>query len=261
MSTALAPAKSKLQTLSRFLHDRKDAVKMVLPRGFDAERMVRVAIATASKTPALLQCSPESFYTAVHTAAQLGLDPGGALGGAYLVPYGNTCQLIVGYRGLIDLARRSGQILSIEAHVVHAKDKFECTFGLEPKLTHEPCWDEDPGELRFVYAVARLRGDATQYEVMSRGQVEKIRKGSKSGNGSTWRDHYEEMARKTVVRRLVKYLPLTAEVRDSIEKAERAETGELEIVPDVIEDAQVESGTDALAAAIDVTPSKEAANG
>jgi recombination protein RecT len=230
--------KANAEKLTRFadtLSRKKHWLAQVLPKHVKADRFVKVALAAISKSPDLLECEPNSVLLSIMQAGQLGLEPTGVLGSAYLVRYGNRCQLIIGYRGLIDLARRSGQILSIEAHVVHAKDTFQCSFGLEPTLKHEPCWDEDPGELRFVYAVARLRDGAVQFEVMSKAQVDAIRRQSKAGNSGPWVSHYEEMAKKTVIRRIAKYLPLTVEMQTAAAVDASADTGDLYVDPEVAE--------------------------
>lgn len=216
--------RDKVRTIAAAIKEQKKNYVQVLPKHMDVERFSRVVIAAVAKTPQLLQCTPESVLTAVAQAASLGLEPTGVLGSAYLVPYRTkvgdayktVCQLIIGYRGLIDLARRSGQIESIEAHVVREGDTFEVEYGLNPKLVHKPNWENTDGELRFVYAVARLKGGAVQYEVMSKAQIDKVRDSSKAGKSGPWVDHYEEMARKTVVRRLAKYLPLSVEFHDAI---------------------------------------------
>ena len=162
--------------------------------------------------------------------AQLGLEPGGALGHAYLLPFENRkkgvteVQFIVGYRGMIDLARRSGQILSLEARAVYAADKFHVALGLNPDLTHEPAWEaDDRGPLRFVYAVAKLKDGGTQFEVMSRAEIERVRAKSRAGQSGPWVDHFEEMAKKTVIRRLFKYLPVSIELAGAVEQDERVD--------------------------------------
>src|SRR5690606_22598960 len=128
-------------------------------------------------------------------------------------------QFIVGYRGMIDLARRSGQILSIEARTVQEKDHFEVEFGLDSKVAHRPAWEvADRGALTFVYAVAKLKDGGVQFEVMSRAEIEAIRDASQGYQmakryardgkiNSPWATNFEEMAKKTVIRRLFKYLP------------------------------------------------------
>lgn len=210
---------SKMNDISTALpeHLRKPAV---------VARWERVLVSTIARTPKLQQCakSPEgiaSLLQAIQQAAQLGLEPTGVLGSAYLVPFENRkkniveAQLIVGYRGLIDLARRSGQIESIEARVVHSNDRFKALLGSESKLEHEPAWEGEPGTFKCVYAVAKLKGGQEQIEVMTKAQVDAIRSRSKAAGSGPWVTDYEEMARKTVVRRIAKYLPLTPELADA----------------------------------------------
>lgn len=213
------PKQQAISNFNQYLELRKSTLSRVLPKHMTPERLIKVAMLAYSKTPKLRECSLESVGQAVMQAAELGLEPGGVLGHAYLVPYGNTCTLIPGYRGLIELARRSGEIESIEAHVVYANDKFTLKFGLDPVLEHEPNLDSEPGGLRFVYAIAKLKDGGKQLEVMTKAQVDAIRKRSKSGNNGPWVTDYEEMARKTVVRRLVKYLPLSTERAETLAKA------------------------------------------
>lgn len=218
--TAIQPQQqrgpSRLDTVRDLLEKAKPRLAEVTPKHLTADRLTRVAIAAMGRTPNLLKCTPASLLNSIMQAAQLGLEPGSALGEAYLVPYKETCQLIVGYRGLISLARRSGQIASIEAHVVHEKDRFVCKYGLASQLEHEPDWSDDPGPVVAVYAVARLKDGATQVEVMTKAQVDAIRKRSRASGDGPWTTDYEEMARKTVVRRICKYLPLSIELAEAL---------------------------------------------
>jgi recombination protein RecT len=179
----------------------------VLPLGLSAERMISVAIKCIAGAPALQRCTYESLLKSCLQAAELGLEPGGALGECYLVPFGTECTLVIGYKGLIGLCRRSGEISTIEAHVVHANDRFRYVLGTEPIVEHEPCIVDDPGPTVGVYAIAFLRGGGKQAEFMRWEDVERIRLGSKAKNSAPWTQHFDEMARKTVVRRLAKYLP------------------------------------------------------
>lgn len=227
--TAIQPSEgAKLTTLRSLIESQRERFAEVATAHLKPERLVRVAVAALSKTPNLMLCSTNSLLQSIMQAAQIGLEPGGALGEAYLVPYKNkgggyTCQLIVGYRGMITLARRSGQIVSVEAHVVYANDKFTCRLGLNPVLDHEPTLIGEPGSMLFVYAVAKFKDGGYQFEVMTRPQVDRIRGLSPAADEGPWKTHYDEMARKTVVRRLCKYLPLTAESREALEVVEANE--------------------------------------
>lgn len=215
-TTAIQP-KSKVQNFSEFLQKQKDELAKVMPKTLTPERVVKVAIAAFSKTPKLQDCTVQSVYLAIHQSVQLGLEPGSPLGHAYLVPYGTECTLVVGYKGLIALARRSGEIATIEAHVVRARDTFDVAFGTDPRLVHRPYLDGDAGDVKFVYAIASLRDGCKQWEVMTVPEIEHIRKKSKAANGGPWVSDWAEMARKTVVKRLCKYLPMSVEMADAID--------------------------------------------
>jgi recombination protein RecT len=173
------------------------------------------------KIPKLLTCNPESFCGAIMACSQLGLEPGNSMGQIYLIPFGKEVQVILGYKGMIELARRSGQIVSLSAHEVFKNDIFEFEYGLEEKLKHVPdLLGEDRGDLVAVYAVAKFVGGGHQIEVMSKSDVDKIRKRSKSGNVGPWATDYNEMAKKTVLRKLFKYLPISIEKINMVNELE-----------------------------------------
>ena len=219
----------KVSVLQNILLQNKAALMQALPKHLSIDRLIRIACSAASRDSKLLKCTTSSLLKSIMQSCQLGLDPGGALGGAYLIPYGTECTLIIGYRGLIDLARRSGHITSLEAHVIYKKDEFDIAFGLEPVLKHRPTWESDPGEVVGAYAIARFKsGDGLQYEFMSRAQIDAIKKRSRASSSGPWVTDYDEMARKTVVKRLCKYLPLSVELADSIDEDNRVEFGENE---------------------------------
>lgn len=217
-------------------------LKAALPRHMTAERMARIATTEMRKVPKLGSCDPMSFLGAVIQCAQLGLEPGNALGHAYILPFDKRekvggqwktvrteAQVIIGYRGMIDLARRSGQIVSLDARAVYEDDKFECTLGFEPKIDHVPNWKNhsraDPSNLRFVYAVAKLKDGGLQFDVMSRAEVEGIRARSKSADNGPWVTDFPAMALKSVVRRLFKFLPVSIEIQRAVGLDEMAENG------------------------------------
>jgi recombination protein RecT len=193
-STAVATQQPERKTLKDLINDPriKAQMQLALPRHMTADRLVRIATTELHKIPKLAQCDQTSFLGAIMQVAALGLEPGGALGHAYLIPFdkrgklangqwgvvGTEVQLIIGYRGMIDLARRSGQIVSLSARIVYAKDKFSYSYGMEETLEHVPHEGAEPGEMTHVYAVAKLVGGGVQFEVMSRAKVEATRDGS-----------------------------------------------------------------------------------
>lgn len=211
----------------------KNQIQMAIPRSVSKQltpdRMARIAMTEFRKSPGLAKCEPKSIVGAIIQSAQIGLEPGGALGHCYLVPYGKECQLIIGYRGMIDLARRSGQIQQINAWVVRDGDLFEYSFGLKPDILHKPDPSAKPDptgkDIEFVYAVAHLNGGGIQFDVMSREEIDQIRAQSKAGNSGPWKTHYAEMAKKTVVRRLFKMLPVSLEIQQAVGLDEQADVG------------------------------------
>lgn len=213
-------------TLAQFLEVRRAHIEEVLPksRGLTAEKLIKLAILATSKNPELKNCDMSSVFLCLLQCAELGLEPSGTLGAAYLVPFKGTCTLIIGYRGLIDLARRSGVLRQIEAHVVHAADRFKLRFGLDPVLEHEPCLDGDPGKARLVYCVAQLADGAKHVEVMTLREIERIQKLSKARN-SPWDSHWEEMAKKTVARRTCKWIPMSSDLAKALELEDETDHG------------------------------------
>ena len=223
---------------------------LAMPKSMTPDRLTRIVMTECRKTPALLKCAPESFYGAVLQCAALGLEPGSALGHCYLLPFGNgkdkqgrpNAQLIIGYRGMIDLARRSGQIISLQAYCVHEQYTFNYKLGLDPDIEHIPASVADRGKVTHVYAVAKLKGDGVQFEVMSRAEIEKVRTSSKAGNSGPWSSHWEEMAKKTVIRRLFKYLPVSIEAVRAVEIDEKTDRGEATTDQDFLDAEFIEKG-------------------
>lgn len=219
--------KTPTDTLAAMLSSpsMKKQFQAALPKHMTADRLARIVTTEIRKTPALVKCDQSSFLGAVIQCAQLGLEPGNSLGHAYLLPYGSQVQLIIGYRGMIDLARRSGQIISLSARAVHEHDEFSYQLGLHEDLIHKPFEGEHPGEITHVYAVAKLRDGGVQFEVMSKAQVLAVQAQSKAGKSGPWVSHWEEMAKKTVIRRLFKYLPVSVEIQRAVKLDEAAEAG------------------------------------
>lgn len=180
--------------------------------GIDPERLKQVALGAFTRTPALWTCEPISIARSIVEAGQLGLEPTGLLGGAYLVPRKGQCTLLVGYRGLVMLAKRSGEVARVEARVVRARDTFDYGYGLEPYVEHHPSREADPGEYTAAYAVIVYRDGGRQFDVMSLAEIESIRKRSSSPDVGPWVTDWPEMAKKTVLRRLLKLAPLTVNV-------------------------------------------------
>lgn len=234
--TTRAPSQDQIiSLLSR--PDIKEQMALALPKHVTAERLARIAMTEVRKNPKLMSCDQVSFMGAIMQCCQLGLEPGGALGHAYLIPFENRskgiveCQFLVGYRGMIDLARRSGQIISLSARVVRLGDQFSYSYGLDETIEHVP--GAETGPMTHVYAVAKLKDGGQQFEVMTRADVEEIRdnsqgyKSAKKYNRSDtpWITSFDEMARKTVTRRLFKWLPVSIELATAVALDEQADGG------------------------------------
>lgn len=226
MSTEITPYKQKMDSVRGLLERQKAQIALALPKHITADRITRVVLTSIARTPKLLECDKMSLLGAIMESCQLGLEPDGVLGHAYLIPYGNKVQFIPGYRGLVDLARRSGRLTNIYAEVVHAKDLFKVTKGLRRDLIHEESLDDERGELVAVYAVAFLKDtDIPEFVVMRKADVEKIRKRSRAANNGPWITDTEEMWKKTAIRRLCKMLPTSAEFQKAVSLETQADLG------------------------------------
>jgi|WetSurMetagenome_2_1015567.scaffolds.fasta_scaffold12269_7 recombination protein RecT len=216
-SNALIKSDPRVQSLKGYLELARNQIAAALPRHMTPERMMRIALTAAQRSEALMRCELGSIIKSVIEASELGLEPSGVLGHAYLVPYKGVAQLQVGYRGFIELAGRSGRVKSISAEVVYDCDVFEFEHGLNPKLRHVPELNRPAGAKRIaVYAVAQLLDGAVSYRVLGASDVERNRQSSQSylrdPKQSPWGTHTDEMWRKTAVRALAKYLPLSPEL-------------------------------------------------
>lgn len=220
------------QSLKNLLDKCKGEIEAALPRHLTPERMLRIAMTEARTNTDLLACTQSSFIGAIIRCSQLGLEPGSALGHAYLIPFWNKkigakeVQLIVGYRGFLDMAGRSQRTSHVMARPVFEGDEFEFEYGLNERLIHRPAPAESSGKLTHVYAVIHLKDGGKIFDVMTRHQVEAIRARSKSADSGPWITDYEAMAVKTVVRRAFKFAPASIEIQQAIGLDEAADRGE-----------------------------------
>lgn len=225
-----AQGSGEKKTLQQYLKAMEGEIKKALPSVLTPERFTRMVLSALSTNPKLGACTPNSFLGAMMSAAQLGLEPNTPLGQAYLIPFKNhgvdEVQFQLGYKGLIDLAYRSGEIEVVQAHVVYANDVFECAYGLEPKLVHQPA-DRDRGDAIKVYAVFKTKSGGYGFEVMSmddvRRHAEKYSQAYKTGF-SPWKTSFEEMAKKTVLKRVLKYAPLKSDFVRAVTSDETIKT-------------------------------------
>jgi recombination protein RecT len=193
--TAEPGTASPIESVRRALELMKPQLAAALPAHLPADRLLRGVMTALESTPALLDCDRASLHRAVMTCAQLGLEPDGVLGQARLVPSRGKVQLVPGYRGLLTLARHSGEILSINAQAVRRNDHFDFAYGLNERLEHVP-GAGDRGEITHFYAYARFKDGSHCFDVMSRAEVDAVR------------DRGESYAEMMVLRRMARYLPL-----------------------------------------------------
>lgn len=232
----------KLQRLHQIITKKQAQIERALPQGaLTAERMTRIVLTSISMNKALWNCTETSLLAAVMQAAQLGLEPDGALGMASLVPYGDRCQLVIGYRGYIQLALRSGFITDIRTRIVNQDDVFEVEYGLDEKVTHKPSRKAherarsvarlagssqvDSPEPVAVYGVAEFTNGGKHFEVLYAEDVHKIRECSKGWRNasSPWQQWTEAMWRKTAVKQTLKYCPMAAEDANWVRRANTAD--------------------------------------
>lgn len=207
-------------TIQDYIRKMSSEIEKALPSVITPERFTRITLSALSTNPMLQQCSPKSFLGAMMTSAQLGMEVNTPLGQAYLIPRRNgktgewECQFQLGYKGLIDMAHRSGEVRDIQAHVVHANDEFEYELGLEPKLVHKPA-TKDRGPATHYYAVYHTKNGGYGFEVMSVDDINKhaqqFSDSVKRGVFSPWKSNFDEMAKKTVLKRCLKYAPMSTD--------------------------------------------------
>lgn len=230
-----------MQSIGELLMKQRVQIEKALPKHLTPDRMLRIIMTEIKKVPKLAACTPASLIASILQCSQLGLEPGGVLGHAYLIPFNNKsksnieCQFILGYRGMIDLARRSGHVLIISAREVYGNDKFSYEFGFNEHCMHVPAIG-DRGEFFGAYVVVHMKDGGRQFDFMTKHEIEKIRNKSadynnwvkygKSGKSPIWETNFDEMAKKTVVRRIFKYLPISIEIQNAVGLDEAADRGE-----------------------------------
>ena len=191
----------------------KAQVALSLPTHLTPDRFARVALTAFTRTPKLLDCTRESLLRCLMDCSSLGLEPDGR--NAHLIPYGKDCTLVIDYKGLLALAKRSGDVRSWTAELVCENDEFAWQDGV---VTHGINWRAARGPMQAVYSRVTLKDGSMEYEVMTKDECEAIRKRSRSGSSGPWVSDFSEMCRKTVMRRHSKKLTLSPEFRDALEK-------------------------------------------
>jgi recombination protein RecT len=207
--------KAKPQGLKELINSdsMREQFARALPKHLSPERFSRVAITALSRTPKLMDCTPASLMKCLLDLSAMGLEPDGRK--AHLIPYKTECTLVIDYKGLVELIRRSGDVTSLRAETVCEKDGFNWHNG---EIDHAINWRENRGKVQAVYAEAVMKTGEKQTAVMTREEVEAIRGRSRAGSSGPWVTDWAEMAKKTVVRRLSKMLPLSSEIMSAVER-------------------------------------------
>lgn len=244
------PVKSAQDVFKAQLERSWPRIAAVAPKAMNKERMFQLALSAYNQTPELAKCSTASVLGCLMKCTALGMEPSAVdgLGRAYILPFynkktgGTEATFILGYKGMIDLARRSGQLTDTSARVVHEGDDFEYEYGLDEKLRHIPSTKPIEGrQLTHVYMVAHFKDGGHYIDVMTRDEVEAVRKRSKAANFGPWKTDYEAMAMKSVIRRAFKFMPVSVEAAGAVNADETVQTvneGEgdpIVAMPDVIE--------------------------
>lgn len=239
---------------------QEEQIAAALPAGMDAGRFVRMALTEVRRTPKLLECSPESVLGAMMLAAQTGLEPGGPLGQAFLVPRWNKrtktvdASFDIGWKGYVQLAARAG--VTISARSVRPGDFFEWEYGTSEFLRHRPLLDNDEDAVAW-YAVGHFAdGRRSVFVVIDRNITEQARDASRATSGP-WVTHYDAMARKTAVRRLASYLPLSTDVALAVAVDGAVSHDAAASVEQVADSLELEGGGD-VGPEPDATPADEA---
>lgn len=212
MTTELAKQPATIKSLLS-TESVKAQIARALPAHMTADRFLRVATTMLLRVPKLAECSQESFMKAMLDCSSLGLEPDGRR--CHLIPYGKDVTLIVDWKGLVELAKRSGEVISWKAETVKERDEFTWHNG---RIDHYVNYREDRGALQAVYSIVKLASGEVDTEVMTLAEVEAIRKRSKAGTSGPWVTDFEEMAKKTVIRRHSKRLTLSPEFHDALDK-------------------------------------------
>ena len=231
--TKAVTTQAKVQSIRSLFNDNrvKGEIQKALPKHLSADKLIRVAMTSIQRSPKLMECSQQSLLGCIMTCAALGLEPDQFLGQAYLVPFWNKnkncyeAQLIPGYRGYIALARRTGEVQSVSAQVVYQQDHFDLQYGLNEKLVHVPA-EGDRGEVRGAYVIFRYKDGAYSFDYLPKSDIDKIRARSQSSESGPWVTDYPEMAKKSVIKRHAKLVPLSVEFQKAVALEDRSNLGE-----------------------------------
>jgi len=233
----LAETQSKqISTLAKLVDAMRPEIARAIPKHMDPDRMARIATTLLRRTPALAEVVPASFLGALMTCAQLGLEPG-PLGHVWIIPRKNSdtkeleAHFQLGYKGAIELARRSGQLAKITARTVYRNEydtgKFSVVYeGAAENLRHEPILIGDRGEPVLYYAAARLTSGEDIFTPLTPDEVETRhrRRPQAMPDSPAWRNDYQSMAWKSCIVEQRRWLPQSPELEKAVSQDGRVRT-------------------------------------
>lgn len=226
--------KSKVATIYDFMDQKRDLIASALPKAITPDRLIGVFTMVLKTTPALAECTQTSLVSAIIQTVQYGLTPGN-IGHCHYVPFKNKqangtyqkeVQFILGYKGIVELVNRCGKAVILSTEVVYENDEFDYALGLNPVLKHLPTHGER-GNIQGVYCVAKnLVANEKVFIYLNKGDIDKVRKASKAGQTSfsPWSNWYEEMAKKTAIKRICKLLPISVDIQEQLSSDETIKT-------------------------------------
>jgi|TARA_B110000259_G_scaffold179030_1_gene218053 recombination protein RecT len=197
-------------TISKYEH--KNLAELLETHNITPSQFKNIVINEVKKSEKMQQAflnNPASLFASILLCAELGLNPSADVGEFYFLPFGSKITPILGYKGVINLILRSGEISKLWSEIVYQDDEFEYELGLEPKLVHKPNHERTNKNIKYVYAVAKLTNGETMFKVMSKKEIMEIVEMSKYPNslyGSN-KDPQGWMYKKTVIKQLSKTLP------------------------------------------------------
>jgi recombination protein RecT len=240
------------------IKNNAEQLQMVLPQRYPIGKLIGTVLTAVVRNPKILICTQASIFGSIWAAATLGLDPNGLLGEGDLIPYkrkkkipGHSengvwvkdewieiyeCQFLPGYRGFLKLAYNSPLVQTFTAYSVYENDKFSYSLGINQVLEHVPVTEADRGELTHVYAILRLKNGGVIFDVMTREEVDTVRLLSPNKEGNAWKQHFPEMAKKTVIRRMFKTTPISieatraAQLDEKVEVLNESQRNEIELI-------------------------------
>ena len=219
MTTKALAKTQKPKNIAQLLNDAdtKEQLALAMPKHVDKDRWNRIALTCVRKNPKLMRCDPLSLLARFMDLSSLGLEPDGRM--AHLIPFKDEVTLIIDFKGIVDIVRRSGEVDQILADVICENDEFDYQKGTGAFLKHKVDLKnkDGRGEVIGAYSFVKLKDGSEDFDVMTRSEIDKVRQASKTPDKGPWKDWFEEMAKKTVFRRHSKWLPFSPELKDKIE--------------------------------------------